>query len=125
MLDSVTIHTMIQELYFPKDVVNISDMSSDTYQYLIALNNKGYNAHTIKISQNASMQTLDKAIRYKDLNYLEIEIKENKISYSFWKYPKGTNGRVLKTSIKPFKKRHEKYLEKLQELRIKLKRRSL
>ncbi len=67
---------MIQDLYFPKNVVNNSDMTGDRYQYLVALNNKGYNAHTIKINDNASIQTLYKAIKYKDLYYLEIEVEK-------------------------------------------------
>lgn len=115
-LTSVEVHEYIKELYAPKDVVNNSDMDTDTFQYLVALNNKGYNAHEVKLTDRISMNTLDEAIKYKDLYYLEILIEANTLTYSFWMYPKKTSGDILHTSSKPFKIYQKKHLNKLTEL---------
>ncbi|HZJ86710.1 MAG TPA: hypothetical protein VFC75_00670 [Erysipelothrix sp.] len=115
-LTSTEIHKIIKDIYSPKDVINNSDMDGGDYQYLVALNNKGYNAHEIKLSDKVTMNTLDKAIRYKHLYYLEITIEDKCIAYSFWKYPRKTSGQTLITSIKPFKKRHIQFIKKLDVL---------
>lgn len=105
----------LEKLYYPKNVDDISDMD-ETMIFLVAINNKGFNASEVRINEKVMMSTLDEAIKNKDLYYLEITIKANTLDYCFYKYPKSTSGQQLITSKKPFKFTHRFLLFKLSKL---------
>lgn len=113
-LYSSDILEVLKKLYYPKVVEDTSDMDG-SLSFLIAINNKGFSANAIEIADGIYMETLDKAIAYKDLYYLEIEIIDDEIIYTFLKYLKGS-GDILKTSKKPFKASHKPLLNNLATL---------
>lgn len=106
----------LKQIYAPKDVVDLSSMDQESFQFLIALNNKGYFSHDIEIEPGIMMHSFDPAIKYKPLYYLEVSIEDRKLDYSFWKYPKNTKGNILRTSRFGFNLSHRKYLKGLKTL---------
>lgn len=92
------------EEYFPdQNVGDITDLDfSTSYQYLIALNNNGFDSGEI-----------DDFMEENDTYFLEVHISTEKplIYMSYWKYLKGASPQDLETSVEAFLKEHEVFYD--------------
>ncbi len=83
----------LEEIYYPKNVVDISNMDNSlSYEYLVALDNKGYLSEQVHLGDGIYMETMDRAIEERDLHYLYVQVSRKKpfMARNIWKYKKGT-----------------------------------
>ncbi len=106
----------LEEIYHPFNVDDISNMDNGmSYEYLVALNNKGSRSESIHLGNGIYMETLDRAVEEKDLYYLYVQVSTLKpfATRSIWKYLKGSED--LYISENPILEDHQKPLEDFSE----------
>ncbi len=85
---------LLAEIYYPKNVADISDMDNGlSYEYLVALDNKGFLSESVDLGNGIFMETMDRAIEERDLHYLYVQVSAEKpfLIRNIWKYLKGSN----------------------------------
>lgn len=91
-LYSDEIKELLEEIYAPEDVAEISNMdNARSYEYLIALDNRGFFSQRVDLGGGISMETMDQAIEERDLHYLYVQVSTVKpfLLRSIWRYRKG------------------------------------
>lgn len=106
----------LEDIYYPKQVDDISDMDIQSYEFLVALDNKGFFYENIEIENGIVMHTMDKEIENKDLHFLYVQISNVKpfIIRNIYKYLKG--GDILEIFDEPQEEYHRKYFDDLTKL---------
>lgn len=85
------IKKFLEDIFHPRDVADISDMDNgNSFEYLVALDNKGYLSENMEIAPGIFMETMDKAIERRDLHYLYVQLSTVKpfLVREIWKYLK-------------------------------------
>lgn len=84
---------ILEEIYYPRNIADISNMDNSlSYEYLVALDNKGFLSESIDLGNGISMETMDRAIEDRDLHYLYVQVSTKKpfLIRNIWKYLKGS-----------------------------------
>ena len=108
---------IMEKLYHPKNIADISNMdNSMSYEYLIALDNKGFLSESVDLGDGITMETMDSAIQERNLHYLYVQISVVKpfVSRSIWRYLKG--GDDLEVFEHATNSDQQKALDELQPL---------
>lgn len=107
----------LERIYIPRDVANISNMDNNlSYEFLVALDNKGYLSENVALGKGIHMQTMDLAIEKRDLHYLYVQVSTAKpfLSCSIWRYLKKSQDLVV--LAQPWQEDHQKALAELASL---------
>ena len=105
---------LLEEIYHQRNVVDISNMDNGlSYEYMVALDNKGFLAESVDLGNGISMETMDRAIEERDLHYLYVQVSTVKpfIVRSIWKYLKVTSD--LEVFEEALEDEHKKAFEDL------------
>lgn len=89
---------ILEEIYYPRNIADISNMDNSlSYEYLVALDNKGFLSESIDLGNGISMETMDRAIEGRDLYYLYVQVSTEKpfIIRNIWKYLKGSRDLIV------------------------------
>ncbi len=111
------IEEILQEIFHPRNVQDISNMDNDlSYEYLVALDNKGFLSESVDLGAGVTMQTMDKAVDERNLHYLYVQVSTVKpfLFRSIWQYLQG--GDHLNTFADPLTEDHKKVFADLDLL---------